>query len=81
MTHHLKTWPQFFGPLARGEKTFEMRKEDDRTFDVDDVLVLEEFDPTSQEFSGAECERTVTYVMRGPAFGLAAGWVIMGVKS
>ncbi|MEQ8822618.1 MAG: DUF3850 domain-containing protein [Sumerlaeia bacterium] len=26
--HELKTWPAYYSPLARGEKTFEVREND-----------------------------------------------------
>lgn len=77
--HRLKVWPQFFRALARDEKTFEARK-DDRGFQVGDVLRLEEWDPETKQFTGAEVQRRVTYILRGPAFGVEAGHVIMAVK-
>lgn len=44
MKHELKTWPEFFGPILKGEKTFEIRA-NDRKFNVGDVLILREFRP------------------------------------
>lgn len=45
MIHKLKTWPKFFGPIQSGIKPFEMRQEDDKKFNIGDILHLEEFDP------------------------------------
>lgn len=42
--HFLKTWPGFFLALQKGEKTFELRK-NDRDFVCGDVLNLKEFRP------------------------------------
>lgn len=39
MIHELKTDPEVFDAVARGEKTFEIRK-DDRGFSVGDTLLL-----------------------------------------
>lgn len=43
MIHNLKTWPKYFRALQNGTKTFEVRREDDRTFGVSDTLVLREW--------------------------------------
>lgn len=43
-THELKTWKPFFEAVIKGDKTFEMRK-DDRGFEVGDNLRLVEVDP------------------------------------
>ena len=42
MTHELKTWPEFFGPVWTGEKKFEIRK-NDRDFAPGDTLLLREY--------------------------------------
>src|SRR5690349_17118367 len=44
-THELKTWPEYFQEVKAGRKTFEIRREDDRCFNVADQLVLREFVP------------------------------------
>ena len=80
-THHLKTWPTFFDAIMRGEKLFEVRK-DDRGFEVGDLLVLEEYDPQTKTFSGRSMTHGVSYIMRATAdeiFGLKAGYVIMSL--
>lgn len=45
MTHELKIAPAYFQALMDGTKTDELRREDDRTFAVGDVLVLREWKP------------------------------------
>ncbi len=50
-THVLKTWPEFFQPTWDGDKEFEVRVFD-RDFEVDDLLVQEEWDP---EVFEAQC--------------------------
>lgn len=48
--HELKTLPVYFDAVARGDKTFEVRK-NDRDFQTGDTLVLREFDPAKVRLS------------------------------
>ena len=84
--HILKTWPEPFEAIIEGKKTFEFRK-DDREFEVGDTLVLKEWelDASINEpldyfyFTGREHRCFVTYLLRGPAFGIPVGYVIMSI--
>jgi hypothetical protein len=79
-THVLKTWPKYFEAVYFGEKTFEVRK-NDRNFQVGDVLVLREWDPETEEYSGRKMEVKVTYMMHGSEHTVIDdGYVIMGIK-
>jgi hypothetical protein len=44
-THELKIWPVYFDAIERGDKTFDVRK-NDRDFQTGDTLVLREYEPT-----------------------------------
>lgn len=77
-THHIKTWPVFFGAVLSGAKTFEIRK-DDRDYQRGDWLCLEEYDPETQAYTGAACMRRVTYCMRDLNF-VKDGFVVMGLE-
>lgn len=81
MKHNLKTWPEVFQPLLDGRKTAEFRK-DDRTykFEVDDALEFREWDPESESFTGRKTSRLVTHVLRGPAFGVPEGYVVLSLN-
>ncbi len=83
MEHELKTWPEFFDAIVSGKKTFEVRR-NDRSFRVGDTLHLRRFDPETlynhDRYDGQEVRASVTYVMHGGHFGLAEGWVCMGIK-
>lgn len=86
MTHQLKTDPEVFDAVASGAKTFEFRR-NDRDFQVGDDLILRRTKSTGEQMkAGAQLEYTgsvlaveVTYILRGPIYGLAEAWVIMGI--
>ena len=79
MIHDLKTIPPFFNEVKDGTKTFELRR-NDRNFRVDDVLLLREYLPESNTYSGRETVRRITYVLTGFA-GLEEGYAILGIRS
>ena len=74
----LKTWPPYFEAVDKGIKPFEVRK-DDRGFAVGDVLWLREYDPATGAYTGRECYRKVTYVLRGYAPAVAEGYAVLGL--
>lgn len=59
--HHLKSWVGLFDPIARGEKTHELRVLD-RDYKIGDTLVLSEYDPLKKLYTGATVEVEVTYI-------------------
>lgn len=78
-THYLKVWPSYFEALVEGRKSFELRK-DDRGFSVGDVLVLQEWDPALESYTGRQVIREVEYIARDvPGFGLMQGFCIMSI--
>lgn len=54
-----KTWPEYFQLVLDGKKNFEIRLAD---FDVKegDTLILKEWNPETQEYTGREIEKQVT---------------------
>ena len=76
MTHHLKTHPEFYVPIIRNVKRFEIRR-NDRNFHVGDKLVLQEFDPTIQDYTGRQEDFLVTYMTD---FQQQPGFVVMGIE-
>jgi len=80
-THELKTWPRYFGSLANGTKAFELRR-NDRSFQVGDTLILKEWEPSKNDYTGRELVRTVSYVLKGieaEKFGLQPGFCILSL--
>lgn len=78
MDHELKTWPEFFAPLACGDKTAELRR-DDRPYAVGDTLRLREWDPKREMYTGFVLSRLVTSVLRNIP-GLKRGFCLISVK-
>lgn len=83
MQHDLKVWPDYFAALWDGTKTFEVRK-DDRGFAVGDTLLLREYAPGPDEYTGGFLTRKVTYIIKGDdpmgyAFGVRTGFCILGL--
>ncbi len=79
--HYLKTWPDPYEEMRRGNKGFEYRKDDrEPRFEVGDTLLLERWDPADGFYRGGYLERLVTYIARGPAFGIPDGYCVMSVK-
>lgn len=80
MLHALKTWPEYYKAIESGNKTFELRK-DDRPFNEGDKVVLQEFDPAEEKYTGKEREMIISYLLRDAyRFGLKKGFVILGLK-
>jgi hypothetical protein len=78
--HELKTWPAYFGAVASGRKSFEIRR-DDRPFRMGDTLRLREWCPVERSYTGREVVAEVTYVMRKEEdFGLMDGFCLMGIS-
>lgn len=77
--HELKTWPTFFEAVCDGSKTFELRN-DDRDFQVGDVLLLREFNLNNHRYTGRKLCRLVTYKLESAMFsGIEKGYCIMGL--
>jgi len=79
MEHKLKTWPEYFEDLSTCQKMFEVRKSD-RKFGVGDTLILQEWDPRNEEYTGREILRKVTYVLFAHP-GIRHDYVVMGLKA
>lgn len=85
ITHEVKCWPEYFDRLLNGDKPFELRK-NDRDYQTGDKLHVFEYDNSDDVPVGVDryTERSamfdITYVLKGPCFGLAEGWAILGLK-
>lgn len=73
--HELKCWPEFYDEVASGRKTFEIRQ-NDRGFEVGDVLLLNEFKPDTG-YTGRSVRRLVTYATD---WFQRPGWLVMAIQ-
>lgn len=78
-THELKTWPAVFWNTVQRIKTFEYRK-NDRDFRLGDRLLLREYDPDRDVYSGQAILVYVSYILYGPDYGIPEGYCVMSVK-
>ena len=78
MKHVLKCWPAAYDATRDGRKLFEYRF-DDRDYEVGDQLVLLQWDPHAELYSGDGILMDVTYVLRG-RHGVPAGHCVMGIR-
>ncbi|WP_294288528.1 ASCH/PUA domain-containing protein [uncultured Chryseobacterium sp.] len=79
MTHELKTHPEYFVATLLGEKNFEVRK-DDRNYQRGDELLLKEYNPITEEYTGRMLQRRITYILRGGIFGIEKGYCVMNIE-
>jgi hypothetical protein len=77
MIHCLKTHPEPFKAILRGEKRHEFRR-NDRGFKAGDVLRLVEY---GLIYSGRSFDVNVTYISHGPEWGIPEGFCVMSIES
>lgn len=77
--HELKTHREPFFAVERYQKRFEIRSEQDRTFAVGDYLHLREWDEEEGVYTARTINVLVTYIVRGPSWGIPEGMVVMSI--
>ena len=78
-THELKVWPGCFTAVESGAKPFDVR-ENDRHFQVGDLLLLREYEPESEQYTGRTLTRWISYRLLGGSFGVAEDWCVLGFQ-
>ena len=63
MTHQLKIHPQCFRDVSLNLKKFEVRK-NDRNYQERDILILNEFEPSTGKYTGNVVVRKVDYILK-----------------
>ena len=58
-----KIWSKYFELVKSGKKNFELRLAD---FNIKerDILILEEWDPETKQYTGRKLKKSVKYVLR-----------------
>lgn len=81
ITHELKTWQSYFHAVFDGSKMFEIRR-DDRGFRVGDLLRLRETRYSDGTYTGRECVRRITYILRHEEdLGLQEGFAVLSLEN
>jgi len=75
--HELKCWPNHFAAVRRGDKAFEIRR-NDRDFAVGDQILLREYSPADAAYTGQIELRLITYLLSEEDFGVVHGFVVIG---
>lgn len=78
-THKVKCWTEYFDAIGRGEKTFEVRL-NDRNYKIGDRLVLSEWDPDREAYTGRSLSFRITYVLPGGNFGIQDGYCVLSIQ-
>lgn len=76
--HELKCWPKFFQDVWDGKKTFDIRKGDDRKYEVGDEVILREFFPAdllNRPTFGRSLRLRILYVVHGGLWLPPDTWV------
>ena len=76
--HCLKTESPYFIMVMKGDKTFEVRK-NDRNFKVGQSITLME--TMLGEYTGRElAPKEISYILHGGQFGIQEGYCVLGLK-
>jgi hypothetical protein len=76
-SHDLKCWPEFFDAVRRNDKRFELRR-NDRDFGAGDLLMLHEWEPGTEKYTGRVAARWVHYILKDWS-GLEPGFCVMSI--
>jgi len=82
--HELKTWPKYFEAIITGKKNFDIRRSGDmcdRRFLTGDTLLLREWNPESEEYTGRKfCVNVDSVYKDFPWGGIVGGYVVMSIS-
>jgi len=74
-----KIWPEYFEKILSGEKNYELRLADFNC-EPGDILVLKEFNPEKQQYTGRIIEKTITYTSKWKIEDLEKFWKKEDIK-
>lgn len=79
MIHELKTSPEPFQAVIEGRKRFELRVAD-RSFAVDDFVLLREWEPETGAYTGRWLRARITYIAAPGTWGLPAELCVLSIR-
>jgi ParB family transcriptional regulator, chromosome partitioning protein len=71
--HSVKCWPEYYREVAKGNKLFEVRK-NDRNYKTGDLLTLMEWNPALGSYTGNSVTVKIGYILAEHA-GLKPGFI------
>jgi hypothetical protein len=77
--HELKTHPEPFAAVLGKRKKHEIRTTTDRVFQTGDILILEEWDPNAEKYTGRAIIARVTYITMGGQWGIPPDLCVMSI--
>lgn len=77
--HELKTIPHYWDAIERGEKTFEVRR-DDRGFQRGDIVRLYRDTGYSGWKAARNLERRIGWILTGGQFGIEPGFIVFSLE-
>jgi hypothetical protein len=82
-TYNVPIWPQYFDDVYNARKTFEVRS-NQNSYQTDDQLWLEEYNPNDAVYTGRRILARVVYVMAlnndAETGGLPDTFVVLGIR-
>lgn len=75
----LKIWPEPFKAILNGRKRYEVRKTD-RDFRIGNIIMLREFLPKKEQYSGEFFLGKITYITKAGTWGLPNNLCIFGFE-
>jgi hypothetical protein len=78
MNHELKIHPKHYRGVLLGLKKVEIRL-NDRDYKVGDLLLLNEYDPETQKYSGCQVIRKIDLIIKD-VVGLDPGYVALQIS-
>jgi ASC-1-like (ASCH) protein len=78
MTHELKIHPEYYKDVLLGFKKVEIRL-NDQNYQEGDLLILNEFDPKTEKYTGGQVKRKVDYIVKFP-IGLAPNYLALQIS-
>lgn len=78
--HDLKCHVEAFEAQIARRKSYEFRRDDRGGFEVGDILRLREWLPGPERYTGRLCLVEVTYLTRGPDYGVPVGFACLATR-
>lgn len=79
VSHALKSWPDEFEAVNSGYKRSEVRRFD-RDYQVSQNILLREWDPGTELFTGRACLCRITHITSPGAWGLPEGIGVLSIE-